>query len=165
MRKFEQNRTRLLIICKDEQITNDLITLLTGYGYYVDYVASRKEGIIKFKQHKQAIVIFDAASLPRNPKHLFRVFNVYMKNPKILIAARREEEAKIYPYLDKGVYDIIQIPLRFEYLDFNLRRLVSYDHLTARHEFLKILINTFLLSSPLWVYFIVVMTIKICNLK
>jgi DNA-binding response OmpR family regulator len=161
MRKFEKNRTRLLIICSDQNLTNDLVTLLTGYGYYVDYVATRKEGIIKYKQYKQAIVIFDAASLPKYPKHLFRVFKFYSSNPKILIAARPEEEKYIYPFLNNGVYDIIQLPLRFDYLDFNIRRLVSYDNLMARHEFLTMVLKLVAFSSPLWVYFIVILARKV----
>ncbi len=160
MRKFEKNRTRLLIICKDTNLTNDLISLLTGYGYYVDYVLTRREGIIKYKQYKQAIVIFDVPSLPKHPRHLFRFFKIYSSNPKILIAARQEEEQKMYPFLNDGVYDIIQLPLRFEYLDFNLRRLVSYDNLTARYEFLMMFTKLVAYSSPLWVYFICVIALK-----
>jgi len=158
MKKFEKNRTRLLIICEDQTVSNDLVTLLTGYGYYVDYVSSRKEGIIKYRQYKQAIVIFDAASLPKYPRHLFKVFSYYSSNPKILIAARPEEETKIYPFLNDGVYDIIQLPLRYDYLDFNLRRLVSYDNLQARHEFQTLILKLIGYSSPLWIYFIVILS-------
>ena len=157
MRTFEKNRTRLLIICRDQQLTNNLVTLLTSYGYYVDYCFSRKEGILKFKQHKQAIVIFEAALLPKYPRHLFRIFKIYSSNPKILITAKAEEEEKIYPFLNNGVYDIIQLPLRYEYLDFNMRRLVAYDTLSARYEFLHMLMKLVLFSSPLWVYFIIVL--------
>ncbi len=154
MRKFNRNRTRLLVICQDEALSNELVTLLTGYGYYVDYVPNRKEGILKFAQHKQAIVIIDAASLPRFPQHLFHMFRYYTLNPKIMIAATREEEENIYPYLDKGVYDIIQVPLRFEYLDFNLRRLVQYDRVSARFSFLKFLVQLLLFAAPIWVLFL-----------
>ncbi|NLE01326.1 MAG: response regulator transcription factor [Fibrobacter sp.] len=156
MRKFDRNRTRLLVVCKDRTLSNELVTLLTGYGYYVDYVSSRKDGILKFKQHNQAIILFDAELLPRFPRHLFLLFRTYMSDPKIIIIARPEQEEKVYPYLNNGVYDIIQVPLRFEYLDFSLRRLVAYDKLTARYEFFMLLTKLSLLSSPLWIYFIVV---------
>jgi DNA-binding response OmpR family regulator len=154
MKKFNRNRTRLLVICQNEALSNELVTLLTGYGYYVDYVTTRKEGIIKFGQHKQAIVIIDAASLPRFPNHLFQTFKYYTINPKIMIAATREEEEKIYPYLDKGVFDIIQVPLRFEYIDFNLSRLVAYDRVSARFSFLKFLIQLLLFAAPIWMLFL-----------
>lgn len=157
MKTFDKNRTRLLIICQDQRLTNNLVTLLTSYGYYVDYCFTRKEGILKFKQHKQAIVIFEASLLPKFPSHLFKIFKIYSNNPKILIAAREDEEVKVYPYLNNGVYDIIQVPLRFEYLDFSIRRLIAYDNLMARHEFLTILSRLIAYSSPLWIYFIIVL--------
>jgi DNA-binding response OmpR family regulator len=157
MKTFDKNRTRLLVICQDQQLTNNLVTLLTSYGYYVDYCFTRKEGILKFKQYKQAIVIFEAALLPKYPGHLFRIFKIYSNNPKILIAAREDQESKIYPYLNNAVYDIIQVPLRFEYLDFCIRRLIAYDNLMARHEFLVVLSRLIAYSSPLWIYFIVVL--------
>lgn len=158
MRKFNINRTRLLVICKDDILTNDFITLLTGYGYYVDYVRTLKDGVDKFKQYKQAIVILDAELLPDIPDKTLKIFRFYSVNAKILIATSKEEEQKIYPYLDNGVYDIIQVPLRFEYLDFNLRRLVNYDMVSARYAFLKLLMQLVFLSSPIWIYFIITIT-------
>ena len=155
MSKFNKNRTRLLVICRDEHLTNDFVTILTGYGYYVDYVQTLREGVDKFKQHKQAIVIIDAAFLPEIPTQTFGVFRFYSINAKILIAATKDEEPKIYPYLDNGVYDIIQVPLRYEYLDFNLRRLVDYDMISSRYAFLKFLMQLVFFSIPIWIYFII----------
>ncbi len=160
MRKFDKNRKRLLIICADQLIKNKLVTLLTSYGYFVDYVATRQEGVQKFKQHKQGIIIFDADLLPRYPKHLFRLFSVNLSKPKILIAANPEQQIRLYPYLNNGVYDIIQVPLNFENLDFILRRLVAYDTLTARYEFLYLLIKLSIVSLPLWIYFIIIVSLK-----
>ena len=158
MKKFNRVRTRLLVICEDELLSNELVTLLTGYGYYVDYVKTRKEGVISFSQHKQAIVIIDAASLPKYPQHLIQMFRFYTINPKIMIVAKKEEQQKIFPYLDNGVYDIIDVPLRFEYIDFNLRRLVAYDRVCAQYTFFKILLQFVYLSSPIWIYFIIALT-------
>lgn len=163
MRNFEKNRTRLLIICADQMVNNKLVTLLTSYGYYVDYVTTREMGIKKFKQYKQGIIIFDASLLPTYPKHLFRLFNYYKSNPKIVIASRPDQQRKIYPYLNNGVYDILQIPLNFENLDFILRRLVAYDTLTARYEYLKIITKLTVISFPLWFYFLIVITYKIVS--
>lgn len=163
MRKFDKNRTRLLLICKDPDINIKLVTLLTGYGYYVDYVTTRQEGILKFRQHKQGVIIFDASLLPRYPKHLFRLFRTSLSNPKILITARPEQQQKVYPYLNECVYDFIQVPLNFENLDFILHRLVAYDTLTSQYEFLYLLIKLSIISFPLWIYFVIVITLKIMN--
>lgn len=164
MRKFEKNRTRLLVICADQLITNKMVTLLTSYGFYVDYVTTRKEGIQKFKQHKQSIIIYDAALLPKYPKHLFKIFSLYMNNPKILIAAKPEQQQKIYPYLNNGLYDLIQVPLDYENFDFILRRLVAYDTLTASYEFFNMIVKLMIISFPLWLYFIILITLKAFHL-
>ncbi|NLL14090.1 MAG: hypothetical protein GX267_11860 [Fibrobacter sp.] len=160
MRKFDKNRTRLLIICAKKLITNKLVTLFTSYGYFVDYVTTRKEGVQKFLQHKQGVVIIDADLLPRYPKHFFNLFRTNLSNPKILIAAKPEQHLHLYPYLNNGVYDIIQVPLNFENLDFILRRLVAHDTLTARYEFLYLLVKLSIISLPIWIYFVVVITLK-----
>lgn len=160
MRKFDKNRTRLLIICSEQMITNKLVTLFTSYGYFVDYVFTRKEGVQKFRQHKQGIIIIDADLLPRHPKHLLSLFSSNLNNPKILIAAKPDQQFKFYPYLNNGVYDIIHVPLNFENLDFILRRLVAYDTLAARYEFLYLLVKLSIVSLPIWIYFVVVITLK-----
>lgn len=145
-------------------MTNKLVTLFTSYGYFVDYVTTRKEGVQKFRQYKQVIIIIDADLLPRYPKHFFNLFSTDLNKPKILIAARPQQQLKFYPYLNSGVYDIIQVPLNFENLDFILRRLVAYDTLTARYEFLYLLIKLSIVSLPIWIYFVVVITLKTLQL-
>ncbi len=160
MRKFDKNRTRLLIICARKLITNKLVTLFTSYGYFVDYVTTRKEGVLKFRQHKQGVIIIDADLLPRYPKHFFNLFSTNLNKPKILIAAKPEQHLQLCPYLNNGVYDIIQIPLNFENLDFILRRLVAHDTLAARYEFLNLLVKLSIVSLPIWIYFVVVITMK-----
>lgn len=160
MRKFDKNRTRLLIICARKLITNKLVTLFTSYGYFVDYVTTRKDGVQKFRQHKQGVIIIDADLLPRYPKHLFNLFSTNLNKPKILIAAKPEQHLELYPYLNNGVYDIIQVPLNFENLDFILHRLVAHDTLAARYEFLYLLVKLSIVSLPIWIYFVVVITLK-----
>jgi hypothetical protein len=78
-----------------------------------------------------------------------------------MIVATKEEEEKLYPYLDNGVFDIIQVPLRYDYIDFNLRRLVSYDRVCAQYTFLRMILELLYLSSPVWIYFIITLTRKL----
>jgi DNA-binding response OmpR family regulator len=151
MNVFDRTRRRLLVICRDHKVRNDLVTLLTGYGYFVDYVEDRDEGIAKFRQHKQAVVIIDVPALPRFPESIFREFRVYSRNPIILIAAHKDEERKVYPYLDEGAYDIIELPLKAEYLHFRLRRLVSHGAMEAVNEFRRLLISALLFGLPIWI--------------
>lgn len=141
-------------------ITNKLVTLFTSYGYFVDYVTTRKDGVTKFRQYKQGIIIIDADLLPQHPKHFFKLFSTDLNNPKILITAKPYQQIQFYPYLNNGIYDIIQVPLNFENLDFILRRLVAYDTLTARYEFLYLLVKLSIVSLPIWIYFVVIITLR-----
>jgi len=151
MKVFEKSRPRLLIISKETGIRDELVTLLTGYGYFVDYVNNREDGLDKFKKHKQAIVIIDVPSLPRYPGRMLRIFQTFKKNPIILIAAKKSEEKKVEPYLRNGVYDILHLPLNLNYVGINLRRLVSTSHLMAQNEFLILLVGLGILILPIWI--------------
>ena len=59
----EANRDRVLVISNRGEVRNELVTLLSGYGYFVEYCATRREGIRKFRSHKQSIVILDVNAL------------------------------------------------------------------------------------------------------
>jgi DNA-binding NtrC family response regulator len=148
---FRQHRTRLLVISKDEAMRNSLVTLLTGYGYFVDYVENRHDGLRKFRENKHAIAIVDVHTLPRVPAHFFRAFRIYKRNPIIVIAANDEEMPRVYPYLCRDVYDILQLPLKMEYLDFTLKRLVEHNRLMKNNEFLKMLLLMLALIAPIWI--------------
>jgi DNA-binding NtrC family response regulator len=150
MSKLDKNRQRLLVISRAGTTRNDLVTLLTGYGYYVDYADNRLDGLRKFRQHKQPVVICDMLSLPRFPGRLFKVFRSYRRNPMILVAATSDQERLVYPYLSQGVFDIVQLPLRVDYLHFVLRRMVRYDQLTGRLFFLQTILLIVLLVAPIW---------------
>ena len=55
----DSNRHRVLIISRSLDLRNELVTLLSGYGYFVEFCQSRMEGTRKFRAHKQSIVILD----------------------------------------------------------------------------------------------------------
>lgn len=150
MRSLEKNRPRLLVVCKNSRIRNELVLLLTSYGYYVDYEETRSQGIAKFRQHKHMIVIFDAEILPKFPRRMFRVFTYFQRHPMILIAAEKKDESKVFQYLQLGAYDIIDVPLNMDYLSIVFRRMVSYNQLESKHEFIKLLVALTILSLPLW---------------
>jgi DNA-binding NtrC family response regulator len=150
---FRQHRTRLLVISKDYGVRDSLVTLLTGYGYFVDYVENMHEGLIKFREFKHAVAIVDVHSLPHIPAHFFKAFRIYQRNPVIVIAANENEMPRLYPYLYSDVYDILQLPLKTDYLDLVLKRLVGYNRLLKTNEFYKTLAIMLALIAPLWLIF------------
>jgi DNA-binding NtrC family response regulator len=154
MRTYHKNRPRLLIICKDSHVRNDLVVLLTGSGYFVDYVETRIEGLRKFRQHKHAVIFMDVPSLPRFPNRLFKLFRVYKRNPIVLILAQVSEEKKVYPYLSWDIYDIVSLPLNADYQHHTLKRLVEHSAKTSRLEFLQMLFFMAASTLPLWLLFL-----------
>lgn len=159
MSKLDKNRPRLLVVSESPSIRNDLVTLLTGYGYYVDYVNDRRDGLRKYRQHKHAVVIFDVGSLPRYPVRLFRLFMAYHHNPTIMIAATSPEEPGVYKYLDKGVYDIVQLPLRMDYVHFVLRRMVEHNAIISQTFFYRMMLVVTLLFLPVWLLLVYLMSL------
>jgi DNA-binding NtrC family response regulator len=155
--RFRQHRTRLLVISKDDTLRNNLVTLLTGYGYFVDYVENRHDGLRKFRENKHAIAIVDVHTLPRLPERFFKAFRIFKRNPIIIIAATEEEMPRVYPYLCREVYDILQLPFKMEYLDFVFKRLVDHHFIMKSNEFLKTLFLMLCLIAPIWLALFYVM--------
>lgn len=143
-------------------VRNDLITLLTGFGYYVDYVNTRIEGLKKYRHYKHAIVIFDVPALPRFPKRVFRLFRFFSRNPIILIAAKPQEQPLINKYIEeRGVFDTIELPLHVNVLAFKLRRLLEHNLLQANNEFMRLLITLILFAIPVWALLMYLIGVKI----
>jgi DNA-binding response OmpR family regulator len=150
MRRGGHNRPRLLVISKDTQVRNDLVILLSGCGYFVDYVVTRSEGMAKFRSFKHAVVIMDVHALPKFPKRMLRLFRVYKKNPIILIVARSDEAYQVYPFMRLGIFDVITLPFQADHLYIVLKRLVEHSRLLAQHEFIRRFISVLLITLPLW---------------
>src|SRR5688500_12639787 len=107
---------RVLVISRSADLRNELVTLLSGYGYFVEFCKDRREGVRKFRAHKQSIVILDVPVLRNFPKRFFRFIRIIRKNTVVLIAANRKEEAEAIERLDLGAYDILHLPLKTDFL-------------------------------------------------
>ncbi len=152
MKVFERTRTRLLVIARDAKVRENLVTLLTGYGYYVDYVEDREQGLMSFIKYRQAVVIIDLPSLPSDPKEIMRLFMMHKKNPIIIVAAEIKDEKCVLQYLKNGVYDVLYLPLTMNYVEVVLKRLVNHVELLARAEFVQTLGTLTLLVMPVWIF-------------
>lgn len=151
--KLKKDLPRLLVICRDYNVRHELVMLLSGYGYYVDYEDNVKDGLKRFIQTKHVIVIMDKKALPKEETNLMSRFMVYQRNPIILVAVEREDEKDMVRYLKSGVYDLILLPLEVERLDFVLQRLVDHSNLNFKFEFLKILVVIAGMTIPLLILF------------
>jgi DNA-binding response OmpR family regulator len=129
-----------------------MVTLLSGCGYYVDYVENRSEGIEKFRNFKHAVIILDVQAIPRSPHRLLRLFSQFKKNPIILVLAEKKDEEKLYPFMHLGVFDVVSLPLNLDYLYFVLKRLITFSKLSAKAEFSKFFIGSIMFSIPIWLF-------------
>lgn len=146
----EINRHRVLVISKNAEVRNELVTLLSGYGYFVEYCQSRMEGVRKFRAHKQPIVILDVPVLRAFPTRLFRLIQQVRKNTIVLIAANKKDEAAAFEKLGMGVYDVLNLPLKTDFLKLTLSRAINHHRLTLENLFVKNFVFFGLLMLPIW---------------
>lgn len=146
------NRHRVLVISRSSDLRNELVTLLSGYGYFVEFCQNRLEGVRKFRAHKQSIVILDVPVLQNFPQRLLRFFATIRRNTIVLIAANRKDEVEAVQKLDLGAYDILHLPLKTDILKATLNRALEHHRLQMENAFVKNLIFFSLLMAPLWLY-------------
>jgi DNA-binding NtrC family response regulator len=146
----EINRHRVLVISKNPEVRNELVTLLSGYGYFVEYCHGRMEGVRKFRAHKQPIVILDVPVLRAFPARLFRLIQQVRKNTIVLIAANKKDEAAAFEKLGLGVYDVLNLPLKTDFLKLTLSRAINHHRLTLENLFVKNFVFFGLLMLPIW---------------
>lgn len=146
----DNNRHRVLVISRSMDLRNELVTLLSGYGYFVEYSHGRLDGVRKFRSHKQSIVILDVPVLRTFPQRLFRFIRMIRKNAIVLIAANHKEEAEAVQRLDLGAYDILHLPLKTDFLKLTLSRALAHHSLMVENIFVKNVIFFGCLMLPIW---------------
>ena len=147
---FATDRQRVLVISRNAEVRNELVTLLSGYGYFVEYCQTRMEGVRKFRAHKQPIVILDMPVVRVFPKRLLRFIQRVRRNTIILIAAHKMEETEAFERVASGAYDILNLPLKTELLKLTLNRALMHHRLTLENLFIKNAVFFALLILPLW---------------
>lgn len=146
------SRHRVLVISQSTDLRNELVTLLSGYGYFVEFCQSRLEGVRKFRAHKQSIVILDVPVLRNFPARLFRLIRTIRRNTIVLIAAHRKEETEAVQRMDLGAYDILQLPLKTDFLKLTLNRAMVHHRISMENLFVKNVLFFGLLMAPLWLF-------------
>jgi DNA-binding NtrC family response regulator len=148
----DANRHRVLVMSRSQELRNELVTLLSGYGYFVEFCRTRMEGVREFRAHKQSIVILDVPVLRSFPHRLFRFIRMVRRNTIVLIAANRREEAEAVQRLDLGAYDILHLPLKTDFLKLTLARALEHHKLMLENLFVKNVLFFGLLMLPVWAF-------------
>jgi two-component system, response regulator, stage 0 sporulation protein F len=146
----EVNRHRVLVISQNKDVRYELVTLLSGYGYFVEYCQTRMEAVRRFREHKQSIVIVDVPILRVYPKRLFQFIQRVRKNTIVLIAAGKKDESEAFDRLSLGAYDVLHLPLRTDFLKLTLSRALAHHRLTLENLFVKNVMFFLLLVAPVW---------------
>jgi DNA-binding NtrC family response regulator len=82
------------------------------------------------------------------------------KNTIVLIAANKKEEAEAFEKIGMGAYDILNLPLRTDFLKLTLKRALSQHALTLENIFVKNILFFGLLMLPLWLFFAYLLLVK-----
>ena len=146
------NRQRVLVISRCAETRNALVTLLSGYGYFVEFCGNRREGVRKFRDHKQGIVILDVPALRFSPERMFKFIRLVCKNTIVLIAAQKQEERNAFQRLHLGAYDILQLPLKTEFLKLTLSRALDHHRIMLQNSFIKNAVFFTSLMFPIWAW-------------
>jgi DNA-binding NtrC family response regulator len=144
------NRQRVLVMSRNSEMRHELVTLLSGYGYYVEESQSRVDGVRKFRAHKQPIIILDMPMLRLFPRRLIDFFQKVRKNTIVLVAAHKREEDDAYQYLRLGAYDLLNLPLKTDSLKLTLNRALTYHQAMLDNVFIGNALFFGLLMLPIW---------------
>jgi DNA-binding NtrC family response regulator len=144
-----QKNYRALIIGR-KSLDEELNSILSGYGYFVEHCRTRLEGTRKFRAHKQSLVILDIEAIQGFPERLFRFFRLVRENSIVLVAADARSEPRASRYLIWGAHDVLNLPLRRDALNFTLSRTSAYHRSLVRSTFVKNTLYFGLAMLPLW---------------
>lgn len=146
MRFLNENRPRLLVISQEDSFQNELVTLMTGYGFYVDYLSTLKDGLRKFKSFRHVIIMLQADELEQNIEKAFRLFNKVQKNVKIVILTNNLEMSP--RFLNAGAFDVISKDQSVAESSAQLSRLVMTYRSMVRYNWMKFTLVLMALAVP-----------------
>jgi DNA-binding response OmpR family regulator len=146
----QAKKSRALLIGR-RVLDEDLSSVLSGYGYFVEHCRTRLEGVRKFRQHRPALVIVDMDAVSGLPERFFRFFRLVREHSIVLVAADKQQESLAARYLLWGAQDVLRLPLRHNDLNFTLSRTSVYHRKMVRSSFLRNLFYFGIAMTPLWV--------------
>ncbi len=135
MKYLNESRPRLLLISDDNIYQKNLITLITGYSFYVDYFDGLRDSIRKFRNFRHGVVLIDEDKLPRNVERFLKSF--HRVQHRCLLVILSNDLNKKTRYMNAGAYDVISKTLNVADNSSEIKRLVSSYQMIVKHNLLK----------------------------
>ncbi|MGM0442771.1 MAG: hypothetical protein ACQEQV_01110 [Fibrobacterota bacterium] len=135
MFKRVKNRHRVLLLCRDRDVSNDVLMLLSSHGYLVDLAESEAYALDLFLNYKHSIIIADVDLIPRNTADFSEVFHRARKKPVFLLINRNERSEKVLSYLRAGVDDLLTLPIYPDKLYRKVKRAAEYNKMQHDIEY------------------------------
>lgn len=139
MRCFLKQRIRVLVVCVDPMVENLVVSLLTGFEFYVDYVDNMPAALERFKTYRHPVVLLDQSlpkvSLRRLPGYL----RMLQRDCLVVAIAQPGQGHEITRRMDGNYYDIVELPVTSHDLLFRVRRLLKQHENASSIHFLRLL--------------------------
>lgn len=145
------NPHRVLVLSRNQHLRNDLVTLLSGYGYHTDHSDSRSEGMKQFRAYKQSIIIVDVPILRKFSQRIFRMIRIIHRHAIVLVAAHQSEMSLAFAHLRGGAFDVLNLPLTTSELIHTINRAQQHHRLYLENLFVKNVLFFGMLLAPLWI--------------
>ncbi|NLB64079.1 MAG: hypothetical protein GX801_08240 [Fibrobacter sp.] len=140
MKRLLKPRKRLLLILKESPQREQLMAILSGMGFWIDYETDMKTALEKFKHYRHPVVFVDEEELPKKSARLFSLFYKIQQNVAVVCMVKPERRGLVYTYLAHGAWDVITIPLRTKEVVPKVRRLLERYELSSTTVYFQYLL-------------------------
>ena len=149
MRKLYKNRPRLLLICSDTEVKNQLVTLISGYDYWVDAFEDLPSGYSSFKAYRHQVVMIDEAYLGKGGDQTVDLFKKIQRYCVVLGLVPAYRPNRVEQLMKSKLYDVVETPVFPEHLHHKIRRVVQFHKIVVLFNYFRFLILFMMLVVPL----------------
>jgi two-component system KDP operon response regulator KdpE len=128
-----QEKSRVLVVDDESQITRVLRTVLTSHGYQVRTAAEGEAALTDFKEWNPELVITDLYMPHMNGVELCRRIRALSSVPIIVLSVKGEERTKVEA-LDSGADDYVTKPFGMDELMARVRAALRRSPATTEAE-------------------------------
>lgn len=143
MRYFLQQRIRVLVVCKDPEVQNVMVALLTGFEFYVDYVDNVNEAVARFKAYRHPVVLLDQTFAVAQVRRLLKLFLLVQRDCLVMAISQPDQNLEELHRMDPGVFDLVELPVCSHDMQFRVRRLLRHHQTVCTLNFLKMMVLAF----------------------